>query len=99
MNQKSENTVKKKSIAERIKEHKVIAALVFILAAIVIVRLIAFTVGSMNPTVAESEAIGVKVMTAEYTDISSTVPLSGRIAPAEETAIVPMASGQVRRCM
>ena len=95
MNQKSENTVKKKSIAERIKEHKVIAALVFILAAIVIVRLIAFTVGSMNPTVAESEAIGVKVMTAEYTDISSTVPLSGRIAPAEETAIVPMASGQV----
>ena len=44
---------------------------------------------------AESEAIGVKVMTAEYTDISSTVPLSGRIAPAEETAIVPMASGQV----
>lgn len=95
MNQKSENTVKKKSIAERIKEHKVIAALVFILAAIVIVRLIAFAVGSMNPTVAESEAIGVKVMTAEYTDISSTVPLSGRIAPAEETAIVPMASGQV----
>ena len=95
MNQKSENTVKKKSIAERIEEHKVIAALVFILAAIVIVRLIAFAVGSMNPTVAESEAIGVKVMTAEYTDISSTVPLSGRIAPAEETAIVPMASGQV----
>ncbi len=95
MNQKSENTVKKKSIAERIKEHKVIAALVFILAAIVIVRLIAFAVGSINPTVAESEAIGVKVMTAEYTDISSTVPLSGRIAPAEETAIVPMASGQV----
>lgn len=95
LNQKSENTVKKKSIAERIKEHKVIAALVFILAAIVIVRLIAFAVGSMNPTVAESEAIGVKVMTAEYTDISSTVPLSGRIAPAEETAIVPMASGQV----
>ena len=95
MNQKSENTVKKKSIAERIKEHKVLAALVFILAAIVIVRLIAFAVGSMNPTVAESEAIGVKVMTAEYTDISSTVPLSGRIAPAEETAIVPMASGQV----
>ena len=44
LNQKSENTVKKKSIAERIKEHKVIAALVFILAAIVIVRLIAFTV-------------------------------------------------------
>ena len=95
MNQKSENTVKKKSIAERIKEHKVLAALVLILAAIVIVRLIAFAVGSMNPTVAESEAIGVKVMTAEYTDISSTVPLSGRIAPAEETAIVPMASGQV----
>ena len=73
MNQKSENTVKKKSIAERIKEHKVIAALVFILAAIVIVRLIAFAVGSINPTVAESEAIGVKVMTAERHLFSRTL--------------------------
>ncbi len=95
MNQNDENTVKKKSIKEKIKEHKVIAAIVFIISVIVIIRLVSFAVGGMNPSITEDEPIGVKVMTAEYTDISSTVPLSGRIAPAEEAAIVPMAAGQV----
>ncbi|MCI8630737.1 MAG: hypothetical protein HFG67_00495, partial [Firmicutes bacterium] len=50
MNQNDENTVKKKSIKEKIKEHKVIAAIVFIISVIVIIRLVSFAVGGMNPS-------------------------------------------------
>lgn len=99
MNLKEENemkeTAQKKSIAQKIKEHKALAAVILIIAVIVIWRLLSFAMGIANPSVTEADPISVKVMTAEYTDISSTVPLSGRIAPAEEAAIVPMAAGQV----
>ncbi len=92
---KEEQAVEKKGMIQRAKEHKAITAIVLILVLIGLFRIISFAVGLANPGAMEETPVSVKVMTAEYTDISSTVPLSGRIGPAEEAAIIPMTAGQV----
>ncbi len=92
---KEENAAVKKGLVQKAKEHKAAAVLILLLVLLVLFRLVSFVIGIVHPETEAKEPIGVKVMTAAYTDISSTVPLSGRIAPAEEAAIVPMVAGQV----
>lgn len=86
---------KKGSLKTFAKNHKLLAVIIAILIVITIIRLGSFVVGLANPTVQEDKKISVKTTAASYGDITATAPLSGRIAAAEEAAIVPMAQGQV----
>lgn len=85
----------KKSLGQKIKEHKIITAILVIIIALIAYRLAAFAIAQMSPAAEEETTVNVKVISAEYSSISQTTPLSGRISPADEVAIVPLAAGQV----
>ncbi|MBE6030972.1 MAG: efflux RND transporter periplasmic adaptor subunit [Clostridiales bacterium] len=90
-----EKTSKKEGILTYAKNHKAVTVIVLFLVIVTLIRLAGFIGGIANPAVQEQKKISVKTTVAEYGDISATAPLSGRIAAAEEAAIVPMAQGQV----
>lgn len=53
-------------------------------------------ISNKGDTVADEKIpVNVKTTTAEILSIYSTAPISGRIQPIEEVAIIPMASGQI----
>ncbi len=85
----------KKSLGRKILDHKILTLLLLIIIAITAYRLSIFAMEKKNPTVEEATPVNVKVISAEYASITQTTPLSGRITPVDEVAIVPLASGQV----
>lgn len=95
MTENKQQTNEKNSLIKWAKAHKVAAVLIIALAAITVFRLITFGMDLANPTVEEGKIISVRVSEAEYTSIAKASPLSGRISPVEEAAIVPLAAGKV----
>ena len=89
------DSVKKSGLFQKIKEHKVIAVIIALLLVLTVFRIGTFIVKQINPAEEKETVISVQVEDAKYTSIASTAPLSGRIAPKEEVAIVPLAQGKV----
>lgn len=75
---------------------KVLLILLIVLLIVFIgFRVYDFIIERTQPEEVETPVISVKVIEADYSSISATAPLTGRISPVEEAAIVPLASGQV----
>ena len=85
----------KKSIFTKMKEHKLLTLIIILLIALVAFRIYTFATDYFTTDEVEEKLISVKVIEADYSSISATAPLTGRISPVEEAAIVPLASGQV----
>ena len=85
----------KKTLGQKIWDHKILTLLLVAIVALTAYRLAIFASEKMNPEEEEVTPVNVKVITAEYGSITQTTPLSGRITPVDEVAIVPLASGQV----
>jgi len=82
-------------LKNHIKKHKLLAGIIALIALITVVRLGMFFYGLIVPEEAEKTLMSVQVMDAEYQDITSTSPLSGRISAKDEVAIIPKVAGEV----
>ncbi len=80
-----------------LKKNKIVIAVVVLLGALCLYRIGSFAAERIAPAEDETKLTAVKTATVEYMDISKATPMSGRISPAQEAAIVPLAAGQVTK--
>ncbi len=78
-----------------IKQHKIISLIILALVLIFGLRLGSFIITTLNPEENQTLPVSVKVEEAQLRDMSLSMPLTGRISPNQEVAIIPMAQGQI----
>jgi len=96
---KNENFTSEEVMTHRPRKKKR-AALIIVIVVVLVLVLLAYQIlanfgGSGN--VVEPIPVNVRVTTTEIMSIYSTAPISGRIEPIDEVAIMPLASGEVTR--
>lgn len=83
----------------QVKKKKVNKKVIFIIIIVALLALVAFRITTSKnapaPQMAAEKSINVKVTQAEKKDLQITSPLSGRIQPVDEAAIVPLVSGKI----
>lgn len=77
------------------KDHKVLRIIVLLLILLVLFRIGSAVYDKISPEVEKEEQTAVQTAVAGMADISSTAPITGRILPSDEVAIVPLVSGKV----
>ncbi|MCR5481259.1 MAG: efflux RND transporter periplasmic adaptor subunit [Clostridia bacterium] len=78
-----------------IKSHKLLSVAIALIVLLAGVRVGSFAMSKISPEKDEAIPVNVRVATADYGSIYSTAPLSGRVSPAEEVALVPLAQGKI----
>ncbi len=78
-----------------IKTHKILSVVIALVVLLAGWRVGSFAMSKISPEEDQVLPVNVRVITADYDSIYSTAPLSGRVSPAEEVALVPSAQGQV----
>lgn len=86
---------KKQKWVKMAKDHKIISAIIALLILATIFRIGTIVYNYVAPQIESEVPIAVETSVATLGDISSTAPLTGRIMPKDEVAIVPLAAGQV----
>lgn len=83
----------------QVKKKKVNKKVVFGIIIVALLALVAFRIitsqNASDPQIAAEESINVKVTESEKRNLQITAPLSGRIQPVDESAIVPLVSGEI----
>lgn len=92
---KTEKKAEKKGLLARMKEYKIISIITIIILAVAIYRIAVFGMGLTQKEVVAEKPVSVKATEISYESISQSAPLSGRITPVEEAAIIPLAQGKV----
>ncbi|MDD2216815.1 MAG: efflux RND transporter periplasmic adaptor subunit [Eubacteriales bacterium] len=77
------------------KDHKILSVVVILLLLATVFRIGSAIYSNISPNIEKEEPVTVETGVAELRDISSTTPLTGRILPKDEVAIIPLASGKV----
>lgn len=81
--------------AEKKKRHILLWIVLIAIIALVGYRLYGFISSRVNPSEEEAIPLSVKAGHALFGTVATTTPLTGRIVPADEAAIIPLAAGQV----
>ncbi len=77
------------------KFRKILIIALAFLAALTLLRLIMFATKIIMPGIEKPAPVNVKTTIASSGAISSQTPISGRIVPINEVAVIPLASGRV----